>query len=154
MFRTQRGMVWNPALYTAVMFGPMVKFGGSLTGGTRIENDRGRLVAPASCNNWTVTTALPNAFGADKYVSVPVGLIAGCTEKRFVGLVETTKVKAWDASSRAPGSMDVAQAATVCGPLSSRLMWLVGITKEGGSLMGMIVMSARAVRLVKAPSVT
>ena len=65
-----------------------------------------------------VTVALPFAFGAGVYVSVPLAETAGCALKRALFPFEVTNVSVCEASF-GPAEMDVAQPATVCGPASS-----------------------------------
>ena len=56
----------------------------------------------------TVTVALPNAFAAGAYVSVPPELTAGCVEKRPELVLETANVTFWLASLAGPGEIAVA----------------------------------------------
>src|SRR5262245_25018140 len=99
--------------------------GASLTALTVIVKVCGALVSwpplavpPLSCRR-TVTVALPFAFAAGVYVSVPVADTAGNTPNNASLLVETRNVSVCPFSSAGPREIFVAQFGTVCAPASS-----------------------------------
>jgi len=59
-------------------------------------------VPPSSVTETTVILALPFMLAAGVKVNPPVALIAGCTEKRAVLSVVTTKESVWLDSSEGP----------------------------------------------------
>ena len=85
-----------------------------------------------------MTVAVPFAFGAAVYVSVPSAAMAGCTEKRPLSSLETTKVTVCD-DSFGPALIFVAHA-RLCGPPSSSEVWLPPGVNDGASFTVVTVM--------------
>src|SRR5947207_8659330 len=104
---------------------PLVNDGASLTAVTLIVNVCGAdvstppfAVPPLSCAT-TVTVALPFAFAADVYVSVPLDETAGCTLNSALLLFVAVKVTVCLLSSGVAAEIAVAKLATLCGTASS-----------------------------------
>src|SRR5437764_2055825 len=138
IFVAQPGTTTLPASRCTNWLGPTAKVGGWLTAVMLMVNDFGALVSwppltvpPLSCA-WTVTTAEPATFGASVKVSVPEGLMAGCTAN-WAGLAAVTiNVTVWPASLAGPGEMLVTKFGTVCGPAFSSTVGFGPRLKVGG----------------------
>src|SRR5665213_1716078 len=88
----------------------------------------------------TDTVATPLELAAGVKVSVPAGLMAGCTENRALLLLLTMNVTVCDASSGGPGLMFVRKLLNELDSLFSSTVTFVPSVNDGGWFTGMIVM--------------
>src|SRR4029079_18222843 len=108
-----------------VVFVSSTATGASLTGVIVIVNvwialvSKPPLAVPPSSWIRTLTVAVPLAFSAEVYVSVPLAATAGWLLKRALLLFVTMKSTAWLDSLAGRALTAVAQPAAVCGPASS-----------------------------------
>ena len=102
--------------------------------------------------SWSVTdtVAEPLALGADVKVSVPAGLIAGCTEKRPLLLFVTVKANVWPLSLAGPALIFAAWFGMVCGPLSSLTTGPAARANVGASFTALTVSTKVSVMLTGA----